>query len=333
MKKTILAVATLFLVVSLAEGLILAGVRLDPVRVAALLACLALILVAFAGLTNPAVVRLLRQKAIKSPWAAVGIPYLLLIPYLIFAVGTQTFSFLALAKLVAYIAAPTLLLFPDRLHRAERVGWRDFAAMLALALPVSANWLGGIWVWPVDVIFTEPQEIYFFRPLFCVCVAAYAFLVIRNLEGVGYRLGFRKGDLIDGLSNFAVFVLLGIPLGYALHFIQFRPHGVALVDIAFQFLAIYLTIAIPEEFLFRGVLQNFLSKSLPGPRHAIYALLIASVMFGASHLHHAPVPNWRYAILATLAGVFYGNAYRTRQRLSSPALTHALVDTIWHFWF
>jgi membrane protease YdiL (CAAX protease family) len=333
MKNTIVGIVTLLLLIALAEGLILAGVRFDPVRVGAFLACLALILVALAGLTQPAVVRLLHQRATRSFWMAVASPFVLLVPYLVFALGTRAFSLLSLMKLAAYIAVPTLLLAPDRWHHAERAGWRDFAAMLALALPISAGWLTGTWVWPPDAIFTEPQEIYFFVPLFCVCVGAYGFLVLRNLEGVGFRLGFRKGDLIDGLANFAGFALLGIPLGYALNFIQFRPHSVSAVDIGFQFLGIYLTIAVPEEFLFRGVLQNFLSRSLPGPRHAVYALLMASVIFGASHLHHAPVPNWRYAILAALAGVFYGNAYRTRQRLSAPALTHALVDTIWHFWF
>lgn len=332
-KKTILVVFTLVLIVALGEGLILAGIHLDPIRTAALLAALAVILVPFIELTNPVVVRLLRQRAVESKWAAVGTPLLLLTPYLVLACGMRAFSVVALAKLVAYIAAPTLLLFPDRMHRAERVGWRDFAAMLALALPISAGWLRGIWIWPADRVFTEAEELYFFLPLFCVCVGGYSFMVIRNLEGIGYRLGFRKPDFIDGASNFAAFTLLAIPLGYALHFIRFRPHSVPLFEMGFQLFAIYLTIAIPEEFLFRGVLQNFLSKSLSGPRHAIYALLIASVIFGASHLHHAPVPNWRYAILATLAGLFYGNAFRTRQRLSSAALTHALVDTIWHFWF
>jgi membrane protease YdiL (CAAX protease family) len=101
----------------------------------------------------------------------------------------------------------------------------------------------------------------------------------------------------------------------------------------FLFIGIYLTVAIPEELLFRGILQNLLVRSIhKGPR-GLYGLLIASVVFGASHLHHAPVPNWRYAILATLAGIFYGNVYRTRQRLCASALTHALVDALWHFWF
>ena len=104
-------------------------------------------------------------------------------------------------------------------------------------------------------------------------------------------------------------------------------------EYAFQFIGIYITVAIPEEFLFRGVLQNFLVKSFHGRRHELYGLLLASVLFGAAHLHHAPVPNWRYAIMATLAGIFYGNAFRTRQRTSASAFTHALVDASWHFWF
>lgn len=348
MKKAVLALGVVTALAALAEGIVLAGIKVEPWRLAALLESLALVLTAFVGLTYTSVVRQLRHWAVASVYAALGIPFLLLIPYLVYALGTGAFSWGGAGKLAAYIAAPTLLLLPDRLGRADRVGWRDFAAMLALALPVAANWLGGIWTWP--------QDLYFFRPLFCVCVGAYGFLVIRSLEGVGYRLLWRKGDASEGMVNLVAFSLLAIPLGMALGFLH--PHSYPFLsrEIEFHFLGgdysllipkelfsvgqfganflgIYLTIAIPEEFLFRGILQNFLVRSIRrGPR-GLYGLLIASAVFGASHLHHAPVPNWRYAILATLAGIFYGNAYRTRQRLSASALTHALVDAAWHFWF
>ena len=127
--------------------------------------------------------------------------------------------------------------------------------------------------------------------------------------------------------------LLAIPLGLALGFIRPHSNPVSFGQFCLQLFGIYLTIAIPEELLFRGFLQNLLVKTMHHPRHGLYGLLIASVVFGASHLHHAPAPNWKYALLATLAGAFYGNAYRTRRRLSASALTHALVDTTWHFWF
>ncbi len=325
MRKAFFVTGGLGLAAALAETVFLTRFPLDPWKLSAFMGCFALLLGGFVGLTIPGFVRVLRHNAVASVWAALGTPFALMAVYFLYALGTNSFSPWAAARLAAYIAAPVVLLLPDRLRRAERIGWRDCTAMLALAVPVSAGWLGGVWTWP--------QEVYFFRPLFCVCVGGYAFLVIRNMEGVGYRLGFRKGDILDGLVNFAGFALVGIPLGTALGFIRFHPGTGTTLEFFIQLFGIYLTIAIPEEFLFRGVLQNFLARSFSGTRRGLEALILASVIFGAAHLHHAPVPNWRYAILAAVAGMFYGNAFRTRRRLSSPALTHALVDTVWHFWF
>jgi membrane protease YdiL (CAAX protease family) len=335
MKRGLQAILGLTLLAALAEGLILFRIRIDPWRLAALLESVALLLGAFVGLTQTAFVKQLRHWAMASPALAGGLPFLLLIPYLIFGLGTRTFSLAALGKLIAYILVPTALLLPDRLHHRESLGWRDALAMLALAVPVSAHWLQGIWIWP--------QDIYIFRPIFCVLVGGYAFLVLRGLEGVGFRLVWRKSDVSDALLNLLAFTLLAIPLGIALNFIH--PHSMAplahgavnslgpVLDFLFLFIGIYLTVAIPEELLFRGILQNLLVRTIRRGPQGLYGLLIASVVFGASHLHHPPVPNWRYAILAALAGIFYGNVYRTRQRLCASALTHALVDAIWHFWF
>lgn len=325
MKKFLLAFASLAVLAAVAETLVLVRFRYDPWRLAAFFLCLALVLGVFVALTDTRFVHVLREWAAASPAAAAGLPFLLLVPYLIFAFGTGTFSWSGAGKLAAYIAVPTLLLLPDRLHRATRAGWRDFAAMLALALPVGAHWLRGVWVWP--------EDLYFFRPLYSVMIGGYAFMVIRNLEGVGYRLTFRWKDVTEALVNFTGFALIAIPLGITLGFLHPHSGPVSVWDVAFQFFGIYISVAIPEEMLFRGILQNFLVKSFRSERRELYGLLIASVIFGAAHLHHAPVPNWRYGILATIAGVFYGNAFRTRHRLSSSALTHTLVDTVWRFWF
>lgn len=325
MRKAAFTLAALLLLAALAELIVLGQMRLDPVKLGAVLVSLSLVLGAFVGLSDSGLTRALRHTAVNSLALAGVIPLTMLLPYLVYALGTHTFTLLATAKLALYLLVPVAFLLPDRLHRAAQVGWRDFAAMLALALPISANWLDGIWKWPF--------ELYFFRPLTAACVGVYSFVVVRNLDEVGYRLTLRKDDWIDGLTNFAAFFLLALPLAYALQFIRFRPHSVAPAALVGQFLGIYLTIAIPEELLFRGILQNMLARSIQRGTKGVYALLLASLLFGASHLHHPPVPNWRYGIMATLAGIFYGNAYRTRRRISAPALTHALVDTVWHFWF
>lgn len=325
MKRALVAIISLFVLAAIVEGIVLARMPMDPRKLGGVLAACALILGAFVGLAEAQVIRQLRQWTVHSVAAALALPFALLVPYAVYVLGTGAFSLRGFAKLAVYIAVPTALLIPDRLHHRERASWRDFAAIVAMGLPVGAGWMSGLWTWPL--------ELYFFLPLTAICVGVYAFVVLRSLDGVGYKLTWRKGDVLHGLANFVAFTLLGIPLGYALHFIRFHPHEVSIWALLGDFVGIYLTIAIPEELLFRGILQNLLTKSLDGGERGARGLLIASVVFGLSHLHHAPVPNWRYAIMATLAGIFYGNAYRSRHRISSSALTHALVDTLWHFWF
>jgi hypothetical protein len=325
MKRLALVLVVLIALSAAAEAVILLQVHPDPRRLGAILLSLSLTLGAFVGLSQSSLLRYLRQRAVESVWTAGSLPLFMLVPYLVYALGTGCFSWLGAGKLLAYIAVPTLVLLPDRLHRPPQLGWRDVLAMLALALPVAANWLGGIWTWPFDL--------YFFRPLFCVCVGMYSFAVVRNLDGVGYRLLWRRQDLLDGFANFLAFSVFGIPLGLALNFIHPHFSSASFGQFPLQFFGIYFTIAVPEELLFRGILQNLLCRSIRRGPPGVYGLLIASVIFGASHLHHAPVPNWRYALLATLAGGFYGYTFRNRQRISASALTHALVDTVWHFWF
>ena len=325
MKKALLAILGLTLAAVVAEGVLLLRVHLDPWRLAALLESLALMLGAVVAFTRDDFIEQLKRWAFNSWILAVLMPFALLIPYLILAYTTHTFSRLALAKLAVYIAVPLLLLLPNRLYYVERASWRDFAAIASLAVPVGAGWLSGIWVWP--------EDIYIFRPIFCVCVGAYAFLVIRGLKDCGFKLVFTTSDLTEGSINFLAFIILAIPLGLWLHFIHPHMHHVGVFGFISDFVGIYITIAIPEEFLFRGVLQNLLVKTFQSRYHELYGLLMASVIFGLSHLHHAPVPNWKYAIMATVAGIFYGNAWRVQKRTSSSAFTHALVDTVWHFWF
>ena len=219
MKKGLQIFLGLTLLAALAEGLILIRIWIDPWRVAALMESVALLLGAFVGLTQPAFIKQLRHWAMASAALAGGLPFLLLVPYLIFGLGTRTFSFVAFGKLIAYILVPTALLLPDRLHHQESLTWRDGVAMVALAVPVSAGWLQGIWTWP--------QDIYVFRPIFCVLVGGYAFMVLRNLEGVGFRLVWKKSDVWDALLNLLAFTLLAIPIGLALNFIH--PHSTALL--------------------------------------------------------------------------------------------------------
>jgi hypothetical protein len=89
-------------------------------------------------------------------------------------------------------------------------------------------------------------------------------------------------------------------------------------------------VAVLEELFFRAWVQNLLERRV-GQRAA---LLIASVLFGLSHFNKRSAHfNWRYVLLATIAGIFYGRAWREQRRVPASAITHTFVDWLWYLWF
>jgi hypothetical protein len=88
-------------------------------------------------------------------------------------------------------------------------------------------------------------------------------------------------------------------------------------------------VARPEELFFRGLMLNMLERRMGTNR----ALAVTSLLFGLAHFNkRAAFFNWRYVILAAIAGVFYGRAWLARRRLMASSITHATVDTVWSIW-
>jgi len=135
--------------------------------------------------------------------------------------------------------------------------------------------------------------------------------------------------MVIGLRECSFFAPIAIALGLCVGFIA--PHGgVPPASSASAALVVtFFFVAIPEELFFRGLLQNLLEKRIGYPG----SLFITAAIFGFSHFNK-PLPfNWRYVLLATIAGVFYGRAWHDRRRLLPSATTHTLVDVIWSLWF
>ncbi|MBN1579705.1 MAG: CPBP family intramembrane metalloprotease [Anaerolineae bacterium] len=92
----------------------------------------------------------------------------------------------------------------------------------------------------------------------------------------------------------------------------------------------HLLVALPEELLFRGIIQNLLRKRL---KRDWLALLLAATIFGLAHLNNAtpgfPIPNWAYVLMAALAGLAYGGVWMRSKKVTASAITHMLVNLIW----
>jgi membrane protease YdiL (CAAX protease family) len=95
-------------------------------------------------------------------------------------------------------------------------------------------------------------------------------------------------------------------------------------------LGILFFTAWPEELLFRGLLQNMLSRA---SNSDLAGWWTASILFGFSHITNLGFPNWRYVLLASIAGFFYGWTWRKTGSIFASTLVHAAVDITWHFLF
>jgi membrane protease YdiL (CAAX protease family) len=159
-----------------------------------------------------------------------------------------------------------------------------------------------------------------FRAAALAALAAglYVFMVACPVDRIGYTFALTVRDIALALLATAVYAVIGVPLGIGTHFLHWHPR-VDLVSAAVVPVAIYLATAVPEEFLFRGLIQNALERVLGRA-----GLPVAAAIFGFAHM-----PDPRYVALAALAGLAYGWVYARTRRITASAITHALVDWVW----
>jgi membrane protease YdiL (CAAX protease family) len=201
--------------------------------------------------------------------------------------------------------------------------YRDYAAAIIIWLPVEFRWMYRVFPYPAQLTHT-------LTVLLAISIGAAAFVLVRRLEGVGYALEWRPDFAWNFGFHFIVFTAIAIPLGTKIGFLTWGPSLRRADYLPLDALGILLFTAWPEEFLFRGVLQNLLSKTFGDDW---VGLVVASVIFGLSHIFHAPYPNWKYVLLATIAGIFYGRAWMKTRSLVPGVLIHFLVDFSWHILF
>jgi membrane protease YdiL (CAAX protease family) len=261
-----------------------------------------------------------KLKKILGPTSVLLLPLLLGLLYLVYLLGTREFTWLRLGAGLAWIEVPALLVLSARGRRAG--AWQDYAVLVILWAPIEFAW--GRYLFPYPAEATHTLEI-----LLALNAGIIAFLYLRELDGIGYSIAWGKGFGAVVVLSFLAFAAIAIPLGLSMHFIAWSPSLARLKSLPLSALGILLFTAWPEEFLFRGLLQNLLSKSL---RNETAGWIVASGLFGLSHIVHG-FPNWRYVLLASIAGLFYGLAWKKTGSMTGSCLVHALVDTIWHALF
>ncbi len=263
------------------------------------------------------------QNSLRSSFGALLGVFAPLVPlgmFLIYSVALGNRTWLTVAG-AAYVIAPALILASSA-GKAPGT-WEDYLAVLVLWLPVELQWNYRLFPYP-------PPMTHTLTILLALGTGVAAFVLLRRLDDIGYAIDWRFSYFAYFAILFVVFAAIAIPLGMKIGFIHWAPSFRRLRAAPLTIIGILFFTAWPEEFLFRGLLQNLLSKTLKSPW---LGLLGAAIIFGFSHIHHAPFPNWKYVGLASIAGVFYGLAWMRTRSLVPGVLIHALVDISWHILF
>ena len=272
------------------------------------------------------------RSALGKRGQRVALASLCCLPYLFFSIPRHEFQWLLAVAMAGFpVLLAAFLVYPavePRISTPLRVkarvagtpGWRDAVVLLALASVLELRLLTP--AWPYTGLGSLPK-------LYLADVALYLYLVVRGIEGMGYSFIPDGRSFLIAAREWAFFAPFGIGMGLALKFIAFHPRLPSPMHAAAAVLVTFLLTAVPEELFFRGILQNLLETRLGQTG----ALLLTSVLFGLSHFHKGAAFNWRYVLLAAIAGIFYGRAWRARRKVLASSITHTAVDVVWSLWF
>ena len=244
------------------------------------------------------------------------------VTFVMYVVGTGTFAVQRAVGMAAFVFVPLGLAASS--GGAGAGSWQDFLTVAGVWVFVKFG--PTHWMWP----YPGGRLAYVFTVLMAVDVAVATFLVTRRSKGVGYSAGWGKSWGLFVVGSFLAFGCVAIPLGMAMKFIAFDPRWGNWSGLAVGSLGILVFTAWPEELLFRGLLQNFLARA---SKSEFAGWWTASMLFGMSHITNLGFPNWKYVILAAIAGLFYGWTWRKTGSMFASALVHAGVDVTWHFLF
>jgi membrane protease YdiL (CAAX protease family) len=246
------------------------------------------------------------------------------IPYLLATLRTDTFSLLSLVEL-AFAATVVAFWYAE--------GKRSLAAdllLLAVAAVVFASGFFGH-VFP-KLAPRLPLDI--LGKLMWIRLGIMAVLSIRGLDDA--RFGFipARREWRIGVEQYLLFLPVGAVLAYFTGFARLSPMAEVWwrfpVKAVGLFLGILWVVALGEEFFFRAFLQRELARKFGNETAGLVA---ASILFGAAHLWFRGFPNWRFALVAAVAGVFYGIALMRSGSVRAGMVTHALVVTTWRVLF
>ena len=247
-----------------------------------------------------------------------------LVPYAIYSIGTGTFHTRSLGMLALIATAVSAWFVVFNGKRA----WSD---VLFAALPAAIMLSKVLDETYVTLARRAPADI--LGTLMLIRTGALAVICIRKMGGINFGFIPTVRDWVVGVGSFLALLPVIFAANSLLHAAAPRlapgPWWKVGILALGTFLGFLWVVALAEEFIFRGIVQQALSQRAG----TLVGLVFASVLFGLVHLPFRGFPNWRWVAVATIVGLFCGFAYKLAGSIRAAAVTHALLVTTWRVFF
>ena len=243
----------------------------------------------------------------------------LLLPYLLCCLGGIRFDGLALVRLAAlglaiglwYVILPAAMLL-------------DAAFLALIGWVTLGHYFDGIY----PRFFGQHLEA--LGAIGLLHVVALTLMLQRPIAETGWGFWPDRREWVIGARHYLFFLLVGGPLALALRAAHLAAHPAPWWIVIGTFFGSLWVSSLAEEFLFRGVLQQWMEDWTGSARAA---LLLTSIVFGLAHLWFRGFPNWRWVPVVTVLGWLCGRARSQAGSIRASMVTHALVVSTWRAFF
>jgi membrane protease YdiL (CAAX protease family) len=206
-------------------------------------------------------------------------------------------------------------------NREFSITWIDLAIWILLWIPFDLRWY--------MQILPATNDTYTWWSIAISVIGVIGWYGYRRAD-IGFNLVPKLKDIGIAFLALILIMVLVVPPGLLTGFLTFHiPQSYNIPKLTLHFVGLFLTVALPEELFFRGILLRGLDKMYS---KKWIPLVISSLAFGLMHWNNVSTLSTQitYVCLAAIAGMGYGWAYRkSGNNLFAAILVHTLVDWVW----
>jgi membrane protease YdiL (CAAX protease family) len=258
-----------------------------------------------------------------------------LLPFLLIFVGGGTTGDGIVPFIIWYIIPACLLILPEI---AKKYGYKYLNSKLGQTLLYVLG-AGMLWIGfdhrHTTILFDNWEDMgYLMNSFWMASVGMATFGLYRGIKVEKNELDLgllpsKYGGLIANVYTLLASVVV-ISFGLLTGFLEWNPLEFDFFNVVIGFVGIYLTIALQEELIFRGILFKETSSHFEENSMMYYLMLILTTMaFAFTHWNNEqPEFVYHYFFAAFISGLAYVYSYK-KAGMYSAMLSHTLVDWVW----